>query len=150
MFMPTYHKNPQMTCIQCYLLFSLPSRAWISWLHSHKLQDSVSMFLLLMIISLSGWKLSPWGVSNHHMLKFYLQKIIARFGMPQSIIFDSEPQFECSNLTSWLERTRDSRVLCLSCSSPSHWEAFNKTITSGIKKKSDQTMGLWPEELYNI
>ncbi|XP_056685738.1 uncharacterized protein [Spinacia oleracea] len=56
---------------------------------------------------------------------FIWKNIITRFCVPQSIVFDKEPQFKTPKLEDWLA---------------DHW----------MKKKLDEAKGLWADELPNV
>ncbi|XP_010677762.1 uncharacterized protein LOC104893364 [Beta vulgaris subsp. vulgaris] len=72
--------------------------------------------------------------------------------MPQSIVFDNGPQFETPKLREWLA-DQDIKAHFAAIAHPQangQVEAFNKILSSGIKKKLDNAKGLWVEELQLI
>ncbi|XP_056686910.1 uncharacterized protein [Spinacia oleracea] len=83
---------------------------------------------------------------------FIWKNIITRLGVPQSIVFDNGPQFKTPKLEGWLAdhgiTTYFTSVDCPQANG--QVEAFNKTISEGMKKKLDEAKGLWADELPNV
>ncbi|XP_048489970.1 uncharacterized protein LOC125491933 [Beta vulgaris subsp. vulgaris] len=69
--------------------------------------------------------------------------------MPQSIVFDNGPQFETPKLREWLadQGIKAHFAAVAHPQANGQVEAFNKILSSGIKKKLDNAKGLWVEEL---
>ncbi|RVW67691.1 hypothetical protein CK203_064121 [Vitis vinifera] len=84
--------------------------------------------------------------------KFVWKNIICRFGIPQTIIADNDPQFDsitfpnfCSELNI---RNLYSTPRCPQ--SIGQAEATNKTLITVLKKRLEQAKGKWVEELPGV
>lgn len=92
------------------------------------------------------------GITTKDVKSFIWKNLITRFGVPQSIVFDNDPQFETPILRTWLS-DQGIRSNFASVDRPQangQVELFNKLICTGIKKKLDKAKGLWADELSNV
>ncbi|XP_010692612.1 uncharacterized protein LOC104905700 [Beta vulgaris subsp. vulgaris] len=89
------------------------------------------------------------GITTDDVKGFIWKNIITRFGMSQSIIFDNGPKFETPKLKDWLaeQEIKAHFAIVAHPRANGQVEAFNKILSSGIKKKLDNAKGLWVEEL---
>ncbi|XP_048492226.1 uncharacterized protein LOC109135626 [Beta vulgaris subsp. vulgaris] len=89
------------------------------------------------------------GITTNDVKGFVWKNLITRFGMPQSIVIDNGPQFETPKIRQWLA----DQVIRAHFAAVAHpqangqVEAFNKILLAGIKKKLDNSRGLWVVEL---
>ncbi|XP_010678230.1 uncharacterized protein LOC104893792 [Beta vulgaris subsp. vulgaris] len=88
-------------------------------------------------------------ITTNDVKGFVWKNLITRFGMPQSIVFDNEPQFEAPKLREWLadQGIKAHFAAVAHPQANGQVEAFNKILSAGIKKKLDNAKRLWVEEL---
>lgn len=78
----------------------------------------------------------------HH---FYWEKIICGFGLPDVIISDSRTQFKITIVTDFFRElgVQKKFVSVVHLLANRQEESANKVILRGLKKKLDDTKGLW-------
>lgn len=80
------------------------------------------------------------SIKTKYVISFLWKNIITWFGVPMSIVFDNGPQFETTNLKTWL--TDEGITHCFASvgrpQANSQVKAFNKLIADGIKKKIEK------------
>ena len=92
------------------------------------------------------------SIKDKDVTKFVWKNIICRFGIPQTIITNNDPQFDsiafrnfCSELNVWNSYCTPSYP-----QSNGQAEATNKTLITALKKRLEQAKGKWVEELSGV
>ncbi|RVW76719.1 Gag-Pol polyprotein [Vitis vinifera] len=92
------------------------------------------------------------SIKDKDVTKFVWKNIVCRFGIPQIIIADNDPQFDsiafrnfCSELS-----IRNSYSTPRYPQSNGQAEATNKTLINALKKRLEQAKGKWVEELPGV
>lgn len=87
------------------------------------------------------------GINTNDVKNFIWKNIITQFGMPQSMIFDSGPQFETPELKDRLKK-REIKYHFAAVTHPQANELveyFNKILSNDIKRKLENAKGLQVE-----
>ena len=92
------------------------------------------------------------SIKDKDVTKFVWKNIICRFGIPQTIIADNDPQFDtitfwnfCSELN-----IRNLYSTLRYPQSNGQVETTNKTLITALKKRLEQAKGKWVEELPDV
>nr|XP_033508115.1 uncharacterized protein LOC117273129 [Nicotiana tomentosiformis] len=85
--------------------------------------------------------------NRHHM-----ENIICRFSLPKEISCDNRPQFTGKTATEFFKKWHIKRILSTTYHPAGNGQAesSNKSILNNMKKKLEETKGLWPEILSEV
>nr|CAN67947.1 hypothetical protein VITISV_002483 [Vitis vinifera] len=101
-------------------------------------------FLLVATDYLSKWVEAEAyaSIKDKDLTKFVWKNIVCRFGIPQTIIADNDPQFDSITF----------RKFCSELNILNQWvsRGHNKTLITALKKRLEQAKGKWVEELPGV
>ena len=92
------------------------------------------------------------NIRNVNVKKFVWRNIVIRFGVPESLVFDNGLQFDSKTFRKFYSDLSIKNMYSTSAypQSNGHAKATNKAIVNGLKKRLDETKGMWAEELPNV
>ena len=92
------------------------------------------------------------SIKDKDVTKFVWKNIICRFGIPQTIIADNDPQFDSITFRNFYSELNIRNLYSTSRYPQSNGqaEATNKTLITALKKKLEQAKGKWAEELPGV
>ena len=92
------------------------------------------------------------NIRNVNVKKFVWRNIVIRFGVLESLVYDNGLKFDSKTFRKFYSdlgiKNRYSTPAYPQ--SNGHAKATNKAIVSGLKKRLDETKGMWAEELPNV
>ncbi|GKV48647.1 hypothetical protein SLEP1_g55446 [Rubroshorea leprosula] len=92
------------------------------------------------------------SLTSRKIEDFVFSSVICRYGIPNQVVADNGPQFNCTSFKDFYSRYRIKLVF----TSVYHLEAngmvesVNKAILEGIKPRLDQVKAKWSDELNNV
>nr|CAN67044.1 hypothetical protein VITISV_037623 [Vitis vinifera] len=92
------------------------------------------------------------SIKDKDLTKFVWKNIIYRFGIPQTIIADNNPQFDSITFQNFCSELNIQNLYSIPCYPQSNGqaEATNKTLITALKKRLEQAKGKWVEELPGV
>lgn len=104
------------------------------------------IFIFSLIFLICAW------ITAERVRHFYQRNIICQFGLLNIIVSDNGTQFVSSSVVEFCRnlKLRDQFIYVKYPQANSQAEASNKIILSGMKRKSDDTKGLWSDYLHEI
>ena len=91
-------------------------------------------------------------ITSKRVLEFVVKNIVCRFGLPKNIVSDNGTQFNSDLFTNFCEKYGVIKSLS-SVAYPQangQVEDVNKTLKASLKKRLDETKGVWPEQLPQV
>ncbi|RVW63279.1 Transposon Tf2-12 polyprotein [Vitis vinifera] len=111
-------------------------------------------FLLVAIDYFSKWVEAEAyaSIKNKDVKRFVWKNIVCRFGIPQAIIADNDPQFDSSAFKDFCAELYIKNLYSTPRYPQSNGqaEATNKTLLSALKKRLEKAKGKWVEELSGV
>ena len=92
------------------------------------------------------------SIKDKDVTKFVWKNIICRFGIPQTIIADNDPQFDSITFRNFYSELNIRNLYSTPRYPQSNGqvEATNKTLITALKKRFEQAKGKWVEELSDV
>ena len=92
------------------------------------------------------------SIKDRDVTQFIWKNIVCRFGIPKSIVFDNEPQFDSRVYRNFCQELKIKNLYSTSRYPQSNGlaEASNKTLLTTLKKLLDSSKGKWVDELPGV
>ncbi|RVW87620.1 Transposon Tf2-11 polyprotein [Vitis vinifera] len=92
------------------------------------------------------------SIKDKDITKFMWKNIICRFGIPQTILANNDPQFDSITFRNFCSELNIRNLYSIPCYPQSNGqaEATNKTLVTALKKRLEQAKGKWVEELPGV
>ncbi|XP_077252042.1 uncharacterized protein LOC143891333 [Tasmannia lanceolata] len=85
-------------------------------------------------------------------LNFFWKSVVCRFGIPRVLITDNGKQFDCRNFRKFCSDLKiEQRFTSVAHPQTNgQTEVTNRILLQGIKKRLDEKVGRWADELYHV